>query len=263
MNTEHWLAPLSRDERWPFHTLLWRWMPKHPWWMTAVFDRCWLVSFRLPPTSLIPHLPPGLTPDLHGGHAWMSLVVAEMSDMRPAWAPRWLGVGFDQLVVRAAVRRDGEPGVYFLHTDANHRLYAWAGDLLTFFHFHHRRLTIRGEGAAVSIDVGDSLSLTMEPTQSWPADSVFAAQEVAAPFLVERYHAFSMHPRTGVPGRVSVDRGGWEVRPVAARVRSIAAIHRLLPGAELDNALYAQHIPYTWTSWRPEPGLTVPGRPAR
>ena len=52
-------------------------------------------------------LPPPLEPDVFAGRAWLSVVIAEMQDMRPAAVPRALGITYNQIVYRAVVRHRG------------------------------------------------------------------------------------------------------------------------------------------------------------
>lgn len=252
------IEALSADSRAlpALHRLLWRWAPKHPVRMTAVFDHCWLLNYRMPPPVLAARLPDGIEPALHGGEAWLSVVVAAMSGMRPVLAPRPFAVRFDQVVYRAVVTHRGEHGVAFLRTDANHRLYAWAGDLLTYFHFHHSPIAIDATDGGATLRV-DAPGADIRVALDHGADpercdgSVFGTVAEAKPWLVDRYHAFHVHPRTGRFGRVTVDRAPWQVRAVGVRDAHLAWLDRALPGSILDSALYAPSIPYVWSAARP------------
>src|SRR6185436_18565695 len=94
-------------------------VPKHPIPMRTIFRECFLVNFAVEPDVMRGLLPEGIEPDLYGGKAWLSIVIAEMDRMRPAFLPPLFGVTYDQVVYRAVVRCEGERGVYFLRSDAD------------------------------------------------------------------------------------------------------------------------------------------------
>jgi uncharacterized protein YqjF (DUF2071 family) len=219
--------------------------------MQATFRHCWLVSFRIPPSVLAAQLPSGIEPDIHGGWAWLSILIAAMEDMRPAFAPRIFAASFNQVVYRAAVRCNGEPGVYFLRTDADDLLYSWAGDLLTFFHFHHRPISISGRWRVAVHAEDAALDFALDHDAKEFESAAFHSLEAARPFLVERFHAFAPHPRSGRLGRVSVERGTWNLAPVRVVRWRADWMESNLPGAELDNALYAPDIAYLWSRRKP------------
>jgi hypothetical protein len=115
-------------------------MPKHPLPMTTVFRECFLVNFAVAPEVMRPLVPAPLDLELHDGCAYLSIVLAEMERMRPAFLPKWLGVTYNQVVYRIVVRYLGERGVYFLRSDADNLLMSIAGECLTFFHFNLSRI---------------------------------------------------------------------------------------------------------------------------
>ncbi|TNE87456.1 MAG: hypothetical protein EP330_18505 [Deltaproteobacteria bacterium] len=241
------------------HDLLWRWAPKHPLPMRAVFDRCWLLTFRVEPDALAARLPPGLEPWIFDDSAWLSIVVARMSDMRPTFLPRWLGVDFDQVVYRAVVTRDGERGVAFLRTEANHRLYAWGGDLLTHFHFHHAPITFTEEAHRMRLSVDQPHPARLHAVFDHEADqtallamSPFESVDQLRTELCDLFHAFSTSPGTGRPGRVTVQRSAWNIRLVApSEVRAPWMTEVLFPGAcAVSHAVYVEDVPYRWTAMR-------------
>jgi predicted DCC family thiol-disulfide oxidoreductase YuxK len=114
-----------------------RLMPKHPFPMKTTFRNCFLVNFRMEPEVLQRVLPRGLTPDVIHGKAFLSVVVADLEDMRLGFLPRALGTTFTQVVHRAIVRSpDGERGVYFVRSDADSVPMSFAGNLFSNFHFN-------------------------------------------------------------------------------------------------------------------------------
>jgi uncharacterized protein YqjF (DUF2071 family) len=234
-------------------------VPKQPLPMRTLFRQCLLANFAVRPDVMRRLLPPPLEPDLHGGEAWLSVVVAEMERMRPAFLPAFLGVTYHQVVYRAVVRHRGERGVFFLRSDANHAGMSLAGDWLTFFRFHTSRIAVRPEGAGLRVD------LTAQPDDhadihavvaAGPADralapgSRFATLAEAQRFLVELYAAFGVDPLTGEVRAVRIERGAWDLRVVESREARFDFMDgsRLFPAgsARLDSAFYVESIPYHW-----------------
>lgn len=252
--------PLSAGTRWlpSLHGALWRWLPKHPVPMRAVFRRCWLLTWRIEPGALQRQLPPGLSPWIHDGSAWLSIVVARMHDMRPTFLPRLLGVAFDQVVYRAVVTRGDERGVYFLRTEANHRAYAWGGDLLTHFHFHYAPIDIVGDGAEASIvahppgAAAFRVRFAAAAPEALLAPLPFDSLDGVRTVLCDLFYAFSVHPRTGAPGRVAVSRPEWPIRLVEPKdVHAPWMTEVLFPGAcTLSHGVYTRDVPYRWTPMR-------------
>ena len=83
-------------------------VPKHPIPMRTIFRECFLVNFQVDPDVMRRLLPAGIEPDLYGGKAWLSIVIAEMERMRPAFLPALFGITYDQVVYRAVVRHGSE-----------------------------------------------------------------------------------------------------------------------------------------------------------
>lgn len=112
--------------------------PQHPMAMDTTFRHCFLVNYRMPPKLLAAALPRGLEPDLGpDGQAYLSVVIADLEAMRPAFLGRELGFDFTQVVYRAIVRSpEGERGVYFVRSDADSELMSIAGNLISNFKFN-------------------------------------------------------------------------------------------------------------------------------
>lgn len=109
--------------------------------MRTVFRNCFLVNFAVEPNALAAQLPGHLRPDVHHDRAFVSVVIAKMERMRPAFLPAALGVTYIQVVYRAIVLCGSERGVCFLRSDADHPLMVLGGNALTFFQFHRADIT--------------------------------------------------------------------------------------------------------------------------
>jgi len=127
------------------------------------------------PSILQRHLPSGLTPDLHNGKAFVSIVVSDLENMRPSFFPKIFGFDYTQIVYRAIVRApNGERGVYFIRSDANSVLMSLSGTLFSNFHFNLADVLWQGArqhlplvGVRGSLDSVDTLTEDSDDQQTW------------------------------------------------------------------------------------------------
>ena len=206
--------PLSLSER------VRRIVPKHPVPMTTVFNTCFIVNFAMEPDVLNRHLPEPIEADTHHGNAYISIIIANMDRMRPAFLPRMFGVTYNQIVYRAVVRVGDERGVYFLRSDADHPLMSLAGNWLTFFRFNHTPMTFEGEADRYHLhleakpnhhaNIHAEYRLLPE-TDGMPDSSAFTSRAEAKVALVELFQAFAYDVRTGRLDRVRIKRDEWEL----------------------------------------------------
>lgn len=234
-------------------------VPKHPVPMRTVFRECFLVNFAVEPEVMRGLLPRGSEPDVYGGKAWLSIVIAEMDRMRPAFLPALFGITYDQIVYRAVVRSRGERGVYFLRSDADNFLMSLAGDWLTFFRFHYSPIRLQRAGRLVHCDLTappaeradihasydlDTASRTM------PGASAFRGLEEAQQFLVELFTAFGTSPLDEGILMVRIKRGEWHISVVddlRGRYNLMQDSALFPPGsARLDSVFYVKELPYYW-----------------
>ena len=236
-----------------------RLIPVHPVPMRTVFRHCFLVNFALRPDVLASRLPDHVRPDVHDGWAFLSIVIAEMERMRPAFLPRALGITYCQVVYRAVVVCGRERGVYFVRSDANNALMVMAGNTFTFFRFHRAavswsfsqgitRFSLRptgGEAAGIDAEYDST-----EATQQMPATSRFATLDQAQRFLTELHVAFGMKHRDGTVDAVRIQRNDWRSSVVRDRIGLYEAMTSGVlfgPGeAELDSVFYVQGLNYPW-----------------
>jgi uncharacterized protein YqjF (DUF2071 family) len=246
-------------ERYTMQDIVRALLPKHPVAMRTVFRDCFLVNFAIEPQVLRDALPAAIEPDLHNGKAYLSIVIAAMERMRPAFLPAFLGVSYHQVVYRAVVRHRGERGVYFLRSDADNYLMSLAGDWLTFFRFHHSHISHQHEAGRVVFRLRprDAAPAKIhavfdldQRSKQLPGSSNFATLVAAQEFLVELFTAFGADPRSGRVDRVHIKRGAWQIDVVP----DLQAYYPLMQGstlfppgtAQLDSVFYAVDMPYYW-----------------
>jgi len=225
----------------------------------TVFRRCFLANFAVRPAALSARLPAYLRPDLHDDSAFLSVVIAEMHDMRPTPFPSVLGVTYTQVVYRAVVRCGSERGVYFLRSDADNGMVVAAGNLLTFFRFHLAdvswtisdrfvRFSLRPRrNEAASIDAGYDIAAA---SKSLPNTSRFATLSAAHSFLTELITAFGAPRRGGGVEAVRIRRTPWEsivVPDLSANYEAMRSGVLFGDGdSELDSVFYVANLDYHW-----------------
>jgi len=234
-------------------------IPVHPVPMRTVFRHCFLVNFAIRPEVLASRLPDHVRPDVHDSRSYLSIVIAEMERMRPAFLPRALGITYSQVVYRAVVVCGRERGAYFVRSDADNALVVLAGNALTFFRLHHAdatwsfsegkaRFSLRPRGGeAAGVDAAYDLA---NASDQMPATSRFATLDRAQCFLTELYVAFGTRRSDGAVRAVRIQRNDWRSVVVRDRVGSYEAMRSGVlfgPGeAELDSIFYVERLNYQW-----------------
>ena len=241
--------------------------PIHPLPMQTLFRRCILANFEMTPETLAERLPDYLEPDVHQGKAFVSVVIANMERMRPAFLPQVMGVTYNQVVYRAVVRCNGRRGVAFLRSDADSPCMVAAGNLLTFFRFHKAKISWSENDETLDFElvpaVGtDSIiraSLAHSSMSSeMPAESGFADLSEAQSFLTELYTAFGGRRRDGRIETVNIRRSTWQgkvFRDRKAQYQAMDGGSLFGPGeTRLNSVFLVKDLHYHWNRL----SLTVP-----
>jgi uncharacterized protein len=234
-------------------------LPVHPLPMRTTFRQCFLVNFAVLPDALAGLLPAHLKPDIYEGRAYVSVVIAEMSRMRPALFPAAFGFTYNQVVYRAVVRCGAERGVTFLRSDADSRLMVVAGNALTFFRFHHADISWRASegGLAFSLSPRGAVPGSIRAdydlvgaTHRLPSTSAFRDLSTAQQFLTELYAAFGTQRAGGRVEVVRIVRTPWESAVVSDRSAVYEAMSSGLlfrrEEATLDAVFYVRALAYHW-----------------
>lgn len=231
---------------------------KHPIPMKTLFKRCFLVNFAIDPNVIQSLLPAPLVPDLYRDRAFLSIVIADMEQMRPAFLPSVFGITYNQVVYRVMVRCQGERGVYFIRSDADNRFMCMMGNLMTFFKFHHSSMSFKTEGGNIHFDLMagknheadiHAVFETGRASHTMPATSRFKTVEEAQPFIVEQYAAYAV-PQPNVITRVRIQRSAWDIKVVNDLRSEYQFMQIYAPfspaNTQLDSIFYVENIPYYW-----------------
>ena len=234
-------------------------LPIHPIEMKTTFRHCFLANFSVQPEALVRRLPSHLHPDIHRERAFVSVVIAEMSKMRPAFLPEVLGVTYNQVVYRAVVKCGAERGVTFLRSDADNAAMVAGGNALTFFRFNSAdvswerspnrvRFALSPKGpASARIEADYELATA---SASLPPSSVFSDLGTAQSFLTELYAAFGARRSDGRVEIVRIVRTPWS----SAVVRDQRGVYEAMTSgllftaeeAVLDSVFYVRELSYHW-----------------
>lgn len=228
--------------------------------MRTTFRRCLLVNFAVDAGAMRRVLPPHIEPDLYGGDAYLSVVVARMEKMRPAFLPRALGITYDQIVYRAVVRCGDERGVHFLRSDADDRLMTVLGNAFSSFRFHRSAIDVAERDGRLELDVATTSAVpagiqatytVADARRSLPPTSAFPDLSTATSWLVELFAAFAHTPGRPDIDVVRIARGSWDVHVVddlRARYDYMTSGRGPFPTgtARLDSVFLVGDVPYVW-----------------
>ena len=243
-----------------------RLLPLHPLPMRTLFSRCILVNFAVDAQALKRKLALHLEPELHAGMAYVSIVIAEMEKMRPAFLPKALGLTYNQVVYRAVVKCGEERGVSFLRSDADNAAMVLAGNAFTFFKFHSAKIAWKSnfDGLHFSlhpskkelakIEASYDLSL---PSIQMPASSRFKDLASAENFLCELYTAFGNRRKNGRVEVVRIERNPWK----SSLLQDHNGIYEAMSSgllfskseAKLDSIFLVEGLRYKWNRLSLEP----------
>lgn len=192
----------------------------NPITMQGQIDRCWLLTYRMPIDQFQALLPAELTATEYQGFGFWNIVICHVSHMRPWFAPHLLGFNYWHVAYRIYVNLKTpygiDQGLYFVRSDCDQPLLAWAGNLVTNFNFHHTPVIVKSSVEQTSISINSSVAAaTIQINNQQPAqlasDSIFDSLEQAAAYL--------KYPPRGIaiskPGeanivRIERDEAAWQ-----------------------------------------------------
>ena len=226
--------------------------------MRARFSTCALVNFAVSPSALARMLPSHLEPELYRDRAYVSIVIARMENMRPAFLPRFCGVTYHQVVYRAVVRCGADRGVTFLRSDADSTPMVAAGNAMTFFRFHRAKISWIESSRSLRVSVAPTahadagINATFEPSRTslLPRSSRFPDLATAQEFLSELYVAYGDQRHDGRVESVRITRSPWESKVVPDQGGAYDAMTsgRLFSPdeASLDSVFLVRNLHYVW-----------------
>jgi uncharacterized protein YqjF (DUF2071 family) len=179
----------------------------------------------LPPGSLQPFLPPGLTLDTYEGQAWVGVVPFRMTDIRFRGAPPLPFLSaLPEINLRTYATAGGKPGVLFFSLDAGSALAVWGAR--TFFHlpYYTARFQISRQGDAVRY----ASTRTHPDTRGTPTAAFRGSYRPTGPvyharpgtledWLTARYCLYTTD-RRGRLLRGEIHHAPWPLQPAEAEI---------------------------------------------
>lgn len=242
--------------------------------LVGTVARRFLISYAVDPALLAEWVPPGAELSLAHGKAWVSACFVHIDDMRPAGAPRALGMEFHYLIHRTRARvpyPDGKvrESVLILEPNIDRSLLSCLGRLSAGVRFEVRsvkleqdaggwRLMMRdGSGDLLfHADIPDSFGTGM------PAGSLFASAEEADDFLLGVSHGGEWHRDRSRLRLLAETHDPWETRVGACRTHRNAFLERLAGGpVESDHVITMTGVPHYFALRGFDVDLTTAGAP--
>jgi hypothetical protein len=243
--------------------------------MCGALDQCVLISLRTRASRVARLVPPGLRlitrkhPQTGETHAFWNIVLCRVHRMRPAGAPRAMGISYHHIAYRLMVEADDASevggartqGLYFVRSDADRAMIRVGGNLVSDFRFRPS-LVERAEAAGIerwrvrSRDHSGDLdaAFSNEPRQL-AEGSPFASADDARSFL--KYRPLGLAP-DGAGRRLRMaevfrDEAAWNERPVSVVALRSAYLESLGEGgAVVEKATRVAPIDYRWRLGRSE-----------
>jgi hypothetical protein len=230
----------------------------------GIIDRRVLLNYHIDPAALARVLPSHFQPKLYCGQGVGGVCMIRFKQLRPRFAPAWLGFGSENAAHRIAVQwiQDGElrEGVFIPRRDTNSWFNKTVGGRVFPGIFQRSSFETQESEAHVSIrivreDGGTEIAFTGHLAGQLPQASIFPSLEAAAGFFSLGATGYSATGTEGHYHGMELRSFNWTVSPLEienAKSCFFDDPERFPPGsAKLDCALLMRGIEHEWHS-RPD-----------
>lgn len=219
-----------------------------------------LVNFRVAPEVVQHLLPTQFEPKLLNGWAMAGICLIRLEQIRPHWAPTWLGLSSENAAHRIAVRwkdQDNQvrEGVYIPRRDSNSMINYLLGGRLFPGEHHKAAFKVTDDGNAITLhahalDSSLSIDLHSQYADKLPATSLFSSLEEASDFFKYGSLGYSETASGTHLDGIALSTKQWEVKPlhVVSAQSSYFADRKKFPegSVEFDCALIMRNIEHEW-----------------
>jgi uncharacterized protein YqjF (DUF2071 family) len=159
--------------------------------MAQTWDNLLFAHWSVDPELVRPHVPEGITLDVHDGKAWIGITPFALRGLRPRGIPPAPYLSdFYELNVRTYVSRDGKPGIWFFSLDASSRAAVLAARQSYRLPYFYARMARRSDGDI--FEHRSSRDGARFTGRYWPLGEVAPAEPGTLEyFLTERYCLYS------------------------------------------------------------------------
>jgi len=229
--------------------------------LAGTIKRRILVNFRADPEVIQKILPEGFRPKLQNGKAIAGICLIRLENIRPKYAPEFIGIDSENAAHRIAVEwdEDGETkeGVFIPRRDTSSRLNELAGG--TLFPGEHNRAEFDVVESDDAIDFAMHSSdgkidvrLHGEFADELPADSIFDCVDEASEFFRGGALGYSVTKSGKKLDGITLETKEWKVRPVKVdNVRSsFYEDTSIFPDGSIvyDHTLIMRDVEHEWHS---------------
>ncbi len=242
-----------------------KYLKRHPFPVSAHFDRVLAVSFAFPESTLKPLVPDGLEIDLFEGFGFVTVALVWTRQLRPAGLPASLGQRFFMAGYRIFTRLRDESGrklrgLKILRSETDQRRMVFLGNLMTGYQYSYVKLLTEQFGSETRVrtaltDGTPTLDLTYDTgikDAPLPMGSPFKDWRSARRFAGPMPFTFSPEP-DGSFIVVEGSRTEWVPRPVVVKDWHVGLFSEgPLRGVEpiLANAFTVENVAYRWEKGR-------------
>jgi uncharacterized protein YqjF (DUF2071 family) len=207
--------------------------------MQGIVRRRFLINYPVEPSLLEPFVPPGGELSLHQGKAWLSDCFVHISNMRPSWVPRALGITFHYLIHRTRAVLpfpDGKKreAVLVLDPSMDSRLLNVFGAPMTGVPFKRRPIDFVTDGSAWRLGVRQGKGLIYEAMirgssfgTEMPTNSPFSSLSQADDFLLGVSYGGSWNRETGTLHLLAETHEPWRAQVGTCDIRRNAFLEGL------------------------------------
>lgn len=238
-------------------------LKNHPFSVDAHFDTSIVLTFAAEAAELRRLVPPRLELDTFEDKVgFIAVAVVQTKDLRPRFAPRFLGNDFILLGYRVFVRYTNllgkrMRGLYILKSETDSKRMEFLGN--TFTHYNYSTIdialetrsavtTIKSEKAGLDIELN-----TDNSDPALPSGSPFSTWKEARRYAGPLPFTFTTEPGSNEILIVEGVRSEWHPHPVEVVRQSVRFIESLdLTTVRLANAFMVENIPYHWKKGRKE-----------
>lgn len=197
-------------------------VPAGPWQWAQGWSDLLFMHWQVPARLLRPHVPAGLDLDIWDGSPWVSLVAFRLDQVRHSRLPSLgLVANIIELNLRAYVRRQGEPAIYFLSIHADRRLAVALAQVLTPLPYVRARMLYERDCTGYRFQstrlAAPAVPLHLEACFSPHSVAFEAPAGSQAEWLLERYGLYAVTPRGNLL-RTVVQHPPWQVKDVSLRL---------------------------------------------